>query len=180
MRTDSALPFILSTDPEFPEENPTIEDVKQYYSIGESLEANCTSNSSIPPAKLEWFVFFWSIPFEFCRLTVRVYKFRWINDLPLYNAENTIKYNTIVDSLTNRETSILGIRLPLTNEHFYLGRVKVSNEKFLRKCLCSLLCNVLCVIDKLKGNFVELNNSFLRCVIVIVNIVQREFMQARR
>lgn len=95
---------------EFPEENPTIDDIKQYYSIGESLETNCTSNSSIPPAKLEW----------------------WINDMPIYDAETTIKYSTIVDPATNRETSILGLRLPLTNEHFYKrgGRVKVSEELF--------------------------------------------------
>ena len=89
---------------EFPERNPTIEDVKQYYSIGENLEANCTSNSSIPPAKLEW----------------------WINDLPIYSEEHTIRFSTIVDPLTNRETSRLGLRLPLTNEHFFRGRVKVS------------------------------------------------------
>lgn len=91
---------------EFPEENPTIDDIKQYYSIGESIETNCTSNSSIPPAKLEW----------------------WINDMPIYDAETTIKYSTIVDPATSRETSILGLRLPLTNEHFYKrgGRVKVS------------------------------------------------------
>lgn len=90
---------------EFPEENPTIgDDVKQYYSIGENLETNCTSNSSIPPAKLEW----------------------WINDMPIYNLEYTIKYSTVIEPVTNRETSILGLRLPLTNEHFYRGRVKVS------------------------------------------------------
>lgn len=93
---------------EFPEENPTIDDIKQYYSIGENLETNCTSNSSIPPAKLEW----------------------WINDMPIYNAEYTIRYSTIVDAVTNRETSILGLRLPLTNEHFYRGRVKVSTNFF--------------------------------------------------
>lgn len=92
---------------EFPEENPTIDDIKQYYGVGEVFETNCTSNSSIPPAKLEW----------------------WINDMPMYNAEYTIKYNTIVDPVTNRETSILGLRLPLTNEHFYRGRVKVSGLK---------------------------------------------------
>lgn len=91
---------------EFPEENPRIDDIKQYYSIGENLETNCTSNSSIPPAKLEW----------------------WINDMPIYNAEYTIKYSTIVDPETNRETSILGLRLPLTNEHFYRSRVKVSRS----------------------------------------------------
>jgi hypothetical protein len=89
---------------EFPEENPTIDDNKQYYGVGEVFETNCTSNSSIPPAKLEW----------------------WINDMPMYNTEYTIKYDTIVDPVTNRETSILGLRLPLTNEHFYRGRVKVS------------------------------------------------------
>ena len=94
---------------EFPEENPTIDDIKQYYSIGENLETNCTSNSSIPPAKLEW----------------------WINDMPIYNAEYTIKYNTVVDPVTNRETSILGLRLPLTNEHFYRARVKVSKSYIL-------------------------------------------------
>jgi hypothetical protein len=92
---------------EFPEENPTIDDIKQYYGVGEVFETNCTSNSSIPPAKLEW----------------------WINDMPMYNAEYTIKYSTIVDPTTNRETSILGLRLPLTNEHFYRGRVKVSGTK---------------------------------------------------
>lgn len=94
------------TDTEFPEGDPTIADVKQYYSIGENLEANCTSNSSIPPARLEW----------------------WINDLPVYNAEYTIKYKPIADHTTNRETSILGLRLPLTNEHFYRARVKVSSQ----------------------------------------------------
>lgn len=94
---------------EFPEENPTIDDIKQYYSVGENFETNCTSNSSIPPAKLEW----------------------WINDMPIYNAEYTIKYSTIVDPATNRETSMLGLRLPLTNEHFYRGRVKVSRRFFL-------------------------------------------------
>ena len=93
---------------EFPEENPTIDDIKQYYSIGENLETNCTSNSSIPPAKLEW----------------------WINDMPIYDADHTIKYSTVVDAQTNRETSILGLRLPLTNEHFYRGRVKVSGRIF--------------------------------------------------
>lgn len=96
---------------EFPEENPTIDDIKQYYSIGENLETNCTSNSSIPPAKLEW----------------------WINDMPIYNSEYTIRYSTIVDPATNRETSILGLRLPLTNEHFYRGRVKVSENFFFIK-----------------------------------------------
>lgn len=89
---------------EFPEENPTIDDIKQYYSVGETFETNCTSNSSIPPAKLEW----------------------WINDMPIYNTEYTIKYSTVVDPVTNRETSILGLRLPLTNEHFYRGRVKLQ------------------------------------------------------
>jgi len=91
---------------EFPEENPAIDDIKQYYSIGENLETNCTSNSSIPPAKLEW----------------------WINDMPIYDSEYIIKYSTVVDPATNRETSILGLRLPLTNEHFYRGRVKVSKS----------------------------------------------------
>ena len=53
--------------------------------------------------------------------------------MPMYNAEYTIQYSTIVDPVTNRETSMLGLRLPLTNEHFYRGRVKVSFEikKFL-------------------------------------------------
>jgi hypothetical protein len=99
-----------TSDPrvEFPEENPTIDDIKQYYSIGENLETNCTSNSSIPPAKLEW----------------------WINDMPIYDSDHTIKYSTVVDAPTNRETSILGLRLPLTNEHFYRGRVKVSGRIF--------------------------------------------------
>jgi hypothetical protein len=97
----------VCTHSEFPEENPTIDDIKQYYGVGEVFETNCTSNSSIPPAKLEW----------------------WINDMPMYNAEYTIKYSTIVDPASNRETSILGLRLPLTNEHFYRGRVKVSSEK---------------------------------------------------
>lgn len=88
---------------EYPEQNPTIDDIKQYYSIGDYLESNCTSNSSIPPALLEW----------------------WINDVPAH-IEHIIKYETIVDSISNRETSILGLRLPLTNEHFYQGRLKVS------------------------------------------------------
>lgn len=109
---------------EFPEENPTIDDIKQYYSIGESLETNCTSNSSIPPAKLEW----------------------WINDLPIYNSDYTIRYSTIVDPGTNRETSILGLRLPLTNEHFYRGRVKVSERAFFSYKL--LVAEKAGVIDK--------------------------------
>lgn len=95
--------FHCPPEPEFPDENPTIDDIKQYYGVGEVFETNCTSNSSIPPAKLEW----------------------WINDMPMYNAEYTIKYSSIVDAATNRETSTLGLRLPLTNEHFYRGRVKV-------------------------------------------------------
>lgn len=86
-----------------------IDDIKQYYSVGENFETNCTSNSSIPPAKLEW----------------------WINDMPIYNAEYTIKYSTLVDPSTNRQTSLLGLRLPLTNEHFYRGRVKVSKRSFV-------------------------------------------------
>jgi hypothetical protein len=80
-----------------------IDDIKQYYSVGDYLESNCTSNSSIPPAQLEW----------------------WINDVPAH-IEHIIKYKTIVDPISNRETSILGLRLPLTNEHFYQGRLKVS------------------------------------------------------
>lgn len=96
-----SLPCLF--DLEFPEESPSIGDIKQYYSIGELLETNCTSNSSIPPAKLEW----------------------WINDMPIYT-EQTVTFHTIVDTDTNRETSILGLRLALTNEHFYRGRVKVS------------------------------------------------------
>lgn len=108
-RTHRCLPSQLGfTETEFPEGDPTIADVKQYYSIGENLEANCTSNSSIPPARLEW----------------------WINDLPVYNAEYTIKYKPIADHSTNRETSILGLRLPLTNEHFYRARVKVSSRTY--------------------------------------------------
>ena len=103
-------------DLEFPDESPSIEDIKQYYSIGELLETNCTSNSSIPPAKLEW----------------------WINDMPIYT-EQTVTFHTIVDTDTNRETSILGLRLALTNEHFYRGRVKVS--LFLLLLLDCLLLN---------------------------------------
>ncbi|CAO1386220.1 unnamed protein product [Diamesa serratosioi] len=88
---------------EIPEESPSIGDIKQYYSIGELLETNCTSNSSIPAAKLEW----------------------WINDMPIYT-EQTVKFHSVVDTDTNRETSILGLRLALTNEHFYRGRVKLQ------------------------------------------------------
>ncbi|KAG5684690.1 hypothetical protein PVAND_013907 [Polypedilum vanderplanki] len=88
---------------EFPEQNPTIDDIKQYYSVGDYLETNCTSNSSIPPAMLEW----------------------WINDVPAH-IEHSIKYATIVDPISSRETSILGLRLPLTNEHFYQGRLKLQ------------------------------------------------------
>lgn len=106
MLVDMLVCIFMYANLEFPEENPTIDDIKQYYSIGESVEANCTSNSSIPPAKLEW----------------------WINDMPIYNPEYTIKHETIIEPITNRETSILGLRLPLTNEHFYRGRVKVSNS----------------------------------------------------
>ncbi len=92
---------------EFPEENPYIDDIKQYYRIGELLETNCSSNSSIPPAKLEW----------------------WINDLPIYS-ENLIKYKTISDPGSNRETSVLGLQLLLTPEHFFRGRIKVINILF--------------------------------------------------
>jgi hypothetical protein len=113
------IKYLFDFATEFPEENPTIDDIKQYYGAGEVFETNCTSNSSIPPAKLEW----------------------WINDMPMYNAEYTIKYSTIVDPVTNRETSILGLRLPLTNEHFYRGRVKVSEKKFshIAKCFQFIL-----------------------------------------
>jgi hypothetical protein len=99
---------------EFPEQNPTIDDIKQYYSIGDYLETNCTSNSSIPPAQLEW----------------------WINDVPAH-IEHIIKYETIIDSISNRETSILGLRLPLTNEHFYQGRLKVSTSELFQ---CAVWC----------------------------------------
>lgn len=111
---------------EYPEQNPTIDDIKQYYSIGDYLESNCTSNSSIPPALLEW----------------------WINDVPAH-IEHIIKYETIVDSISSRETSILGLRLPLTNEHFYQGRLKVSMMSFncetyayYRRGFCILKCNI--------------------------------------
>lgn len=95
---------------EFPEQSPKIDDIKQYYSIGDYLESNCTSNSSIPPARLEW----------------------WVNDVPAH-IEHIMKYETVVDSISERETSILGLRLPLTNEHFYQGRLKVRLNCLNRK-----------------------------------------------
>lgn len=88
---------------EFPEQSPTIDDVKQYYNVGDYLETNCTSNSSIPPATLEW----------------------WTNDVPAH-IEHIVRYDTVVDPISKRQTSILGLRLPLTNEHFFQGRLKVS------------------------------------------------------
>ncbi|XP_070502575.1 junctional adhesion molecule 2A-like [Chironomus tepperi] len=88
---------------EFPEQSPSIDDIKQYYNVGDYLETNCTSNSSIPPATLEW----------------------WINDVPAH-IEHAIRYDTVVDPISKRQTSILGLRLPLTNEHFYQGRLKLQ------------------------------------------------------
>lgn len=92
---------------EFPEQSPTIDDVKQYYNVGDYLETNCTSNSSIPPATLEW----------------------WINDVPAH-IEHALRYATVVDPISKRQTSILGLRLPLTNEHFYQGRLKVRKSNW--------------------------------------------------
>jgi len=95
--------FSLFFNLEFPEQSPSIDDIKQYYNVGDYLETNCTSNSSIPPATLEW----------------------WINEVPAH-IEHAIRYDTVVDPISKRQTSILGLRLPLTNEHFYQGRLKVS------------------------------------------------------
>lgn len=63
--------------------------------------------------------------------------------MPIYNAEYTIKYNTVVDPATNRETSILGLRLPLTNEHFYRARVKVRNEFLISTRSSKIFCITL-------------------------------------
>lgn len=85
---------------EFPEQNPTIDDIKQYYSIGENLETNCTSNSSIPPAKVSLISSIF-LP-KYLKNVSHSQLEWWINDMPIYNAEYTIKYNTIVDPATNR------------------------------------------------------------------------------
>lgn len=90
---------------EFPEDSPSIDDIKQYFRIGELLEANCSSNASIPAAQLEW----------------------WINDMPMY-AETTVKYKTVVEPESHRETSILGLKILLTPEHFFRGRIKVGRD----------------------------------------------------
>jgi hypothetical protein len=130
---------IFSLALEFPEQNPTIDDIKQYYSVGDYLETNCTSNSSIPPAMLEW----------------------WINDMPAH-IEHNIKYETIVDPISSRETSILGLRLPLSNEHFYQGRLKVSESiyfilfffsKFAAFQKCLSVCLSFCFVKKCAFQF---------------------------
>jgi hypothetical protein len=71
--------------------------------------------------------------------------------MPIYDSELTVKYSTIVDAQTNRETSILGLRLPLTNEHFYRGRVKVS------KASADLVCYALLFRVSLRDCFMEIN-----------------------
>lgn len=154
IRSHLLLPCLF--DLEFPEESPSIGDIKQYYSISELLETNCTSNSSIPPAKLEW----------------------WINDMPIYT-EQTLTFHTIVDTDTNRETSILGLRLALTNEHFYRGRVKVSFVFFV-----FFVCLFVCESKSKRFIFGDHANDLnfyiyfqLQCIAKIYDIYEKDVVK---
>lgn len=40
----------------FPENGPKIEGLRQWYAVGDYLEANCTANMAFPAAQVTWFI----------------------------------------------------------------------------------------------------------------------------
>jgi len=51
-----ALICIIFCNLAYPEDGPRIEGLRQIYSIGEFLEANCTAKMTFPVAEVSWFI----------------------------------------------------------------------------------------------------------------------------
>lgn len=85
-----------------PTDGPEITGEKKEYDVGDTLDVNCTSGRSYPPAKLTWY----------------------INDYPV-ELTSLVEYDPQVHH-NGLVTSTLGLRFPLHAQHFQGGSLKVK------------------------------------------------------
>ncbi|XP_039293047.1 cell adhesion molecule 1 [Nilaparvata lugens] len=91
-----------------PTSGPLITGEEKQYQIGDEINLNCTSGKSFPASVLHWF----------------------INDQKVSNSRNLIHHKELVHQ-HGLVTSSLGLRLPVTTDHFRNGSMRV-------RCVASL------------------------------------------